>query len=248
VVYCMMKYQLNPFRLSRKKLLSMRLRMKIPNLVRWVLIDIMDRSGKPDEFEEYGLTLFCGRQGAGKTISMVEYLNRIHHRYPKCLIVTNFDYVHATHQMESWKDFMEIRNGEEGVVFAIDEIHSEYSATSWKDFPESLLSEISQQRKQRVKIVASSQVFTRVVKPIREQCFSVCLCSTFLRRWTSLREYDAWEYERYCESVTGNEKLRSIRKHSFVQSDLLRRCYDTYAKVERLQKVEFLSRSERGVN
>ncbi len=77
-------------------------------------------------------------------------------------------------QMTSWRDFMEIRNGTKGVLFLIDEIHSEYSSKSWKDFPEELLSEISQQRKQRIKIVATSQIYSRVVKQLREQAFLLC--------------------------------------------------------------------------
>ena len=52
-----------------------------------------------------------------------------------------------------------LHNGNKGVMFAIDKIHSEWPSASWKDFPEVLLSEITQQRKQLIKIVASSQVF-----------------------------------------------------------------------------------------
>jgi len=169
----------------------------------------------------------------------------MHHRYPNALIVTNFDYIYADKRMESWNDFLTIRNGIEGVIFAIDEIHSEYSTASSKNFPESLLSEISQQRKQRIKIVATAQVFTRVAKPLREQCFTVKLCSTFLKRWTSSREYKAQAYELYCESISRDKKLKAIGKHSFVQSDFLRSCYDTYSKIERMQQVEFIPRNER---
>jgi len=245
LVYCVMKYQLNPFRLTKAKLLNMRIRLKPANFIRWALIDMMDAPDHRDEFQEFGLTLYCGRQGAGKTISMVEYLNRAHYRYPKALIVTNFDYIHATRRMESWQDFMDIRNGEDGVIFAIDEIHSEYSSASSKNFPESLLSEISQQRKQRVKIVATAQVFNRVAKPLREQCFSVNLCSTFFKRWTFTREYHAQAYEMYCESTNRDKKLKTLGKHSFVQSDYLRNCYDTYSKIERMRTTDFIPRNER---
>ncbi len=33
-------------------------------------LDIVNRN--PDEFKEYGLHMFCGEQGSGKTISVVE--------------------------------------------------------------------------------------------------------------------------------------------------------------------------------
>lgn len=150
--------------------------------------------------------------------------------------------------MNDWRDFFEIRNGDKGVIFAIDEIHSEYDSSKWKDFPESLLSEISQQRKQRVKIVATSQCFKRIVKPMREQTFSVVECRTFFKRWTFCKEYDAFEYDCLESSYAVNSPIKPLNSYSFIQSDELRSCYDTYEKIERLEKTDFLSRSERGSN
>jgi len=97
---------------------------------------------------------------------MVEYLERMRKRYPKAKIITNFGYVFEDQPMYSWEDIFTIRNGVEGVIFAIDEIQNEYNSNSWKTFPEGLLSEITQQRKQKIKIVSTSQVFTRVVKQL----------------------------------------------------------------------------------
>ena len=166
-------------------------------------------------------------------------------KYPGVLVVTNFRYSHADRIMKDWRDFFEIRNGTDGVIFAIDEIHSEYSSASWKDFPESLLSEISMQRKQRIKIVATAQVFARVAKPIREQSFSVVCCDSYLGRFTRNREYDAAEYCTADTPYQVRKKCRPISRRSFVQSDELRACYDTWEKVERLKRTEFLPRAER---
>lgn len=236
-----------PWKLNADKLRSVVLRSKIYDFIRWTVIDIMEREERKGIFNEYGFTFFVGRQGAGKTISMVEYLERMKAKYPECQIVTNFSYAKADFRMEHWRDLTEIRNGTKGVIFAIDEIQNEYSAASWKDFPETILSEISQQRKQRIKIVATSQVFTRVAKPLREQAFTVVVCSTFLRRWTFCKEYDAAEY---CASIDGaaniSSKLKTLRKWSFVQSDMLRNLYDTYEKIERMQKMEYIPRHQRG--
>lgn len=216
------------------------------DLLRWWWIDcrtIEERSGR---FKPFGFTIFVGRQGAGKTISMVRYLETMKQKYPDCLIVTNFSCDFADFKMVSWRDFFEIRNGDKGVIFAIDEIHSEYSSADWQDFPESLLSEISQQRKQKIKIVATAQVFSRVAKPIREQAFSVVMCSTFLGRLTYNREYDAAEYSISDTPYRVKKRCKPIWRSWFVQSDELRQSYDTYEKIERLQKVEFIPRSERG--
>ena len=237
-----------PFLLKRDKpayLSGLDIRFKRHDLFRWKLVDFLRRRDLADYFREYGFTIFVGRQGSGKTISMVSYLERMRKKYPSVLIVTNFKYAYADRIMKDWRDFFEIRNGTDGVIFAIDEIHSEYSSASWKDFPESLLSEISMQRKQRIKIVATAQVFARVAKPIREQSFSVVCCDSYLGRFTRNREYDAAEYCTADTPYQVRKKCRPISRRSFVQSDELRACYDTWEKVERLKRTEFLPRADR---
>ena len=247
LAYTFLKYKINPFRLNIEKLRRQRVRFKPYSFLRWVIVDKADAATREKTFSEFGFTIFCGRQGAGKTVSMVEYLIRMKRKYPKCIIVTNFAFEHADKQMTGWRDFFEIRNETDGVIFAIDEIHSEYSSANWKDFPESLLSEISQQRKQRIKIVATSQQYSRVAKPIREQCFSVVQCITYLGRWTFCKEYDALDYDLYLGDNANRKKGRHkwFRKWSFVQSPGLRDSYDTYEKIERLEKVQFLERDTR---
>lgn len=240
-------YRVNLFRIDTRALRKLRVRFKYYDLLRWVLVDFLERDLHRGEFQEYGFTFFVGRQGAGKTISMVRYLEVMKERYPDCLVVANFDYYRADKIMTDWRDLLTIRNGTNGVIFAIDEIHSEYDSSKWKDIPEDLLSEISQQRKQRVKIIASAQFFTRVAKPLREQAVTVVNCNTFLGRFTTNREYDALDYACVVDNpLVVMKRVKPLRKSSFVQSDFLRGCYDTYAKVERMQKTEFISRAEKG--
>lgn len=243
-----LKYHFNPFRLNADKLRKPYIPFKYYDLLRWILVDFIEREKHKGEFREYGFTFYTGRQGAGKTASMVHRLDVIKERYPKCLVVTNFAYYRADYIMQDWRDIMTIRNGTDGVLFAIDEIHSEYSAASWKDVPEDLLSEVSQQRKQRVKILATAQYFTRVAKPLREQASTVIACTTFAGRLTKNREYDALDFATIVDNPNvATKKLRPISKSSFVQSDAFRACYDTYEKIKRMRKTKFIPRNERGL-
>lgn len=241
------KYRFHPLHLRPDKLREPYIAFKYHDLLRWMLVDYLERELHADEFKEYGFTFFVGLQGAGKTISMVRYLEEMKIRYPGCLIVTNFTYYQADYIMTDWRDILTIRNGTKGVIFAIDEIHSEYSAASWKDVPEDILSEVSQQRKQRVKIVATAQFYTRIAKPLREQASTVVTCSTLLGRLTRTREYNAMEYASVIDNpISVKKKLRPLRKRSFVQSDALRACYDTYEKINRMRKEKFIPRNQRG--
>ena len=224
------------------------IRNKWLDLFRWLLVDFLERDLHRGEFNEYGFTFYVGRQGSGKTISMVRYLELMKERYPKCIIVTNFAYYRSDHIMTDWRDMLTLRNGTDGIIFAIDEIHGEYSAKEWKDFPEALLSQISQQCKQRVKIIASAQVYNRVVKQIREQAFSVMVCKTFCGRLTWYREYDAAEYDTSGDSAYSVKKrCKPLRTYYFVQSNRLRSSYDTFEVIERLKGREFIPRDQRGM-
>lgn len=196
---------------------------------------------KKRELKMYGLWLFAGRQGSGKTIGLVWKLSEIKRKYPKCLIYTNFECVYADGVLQSLNDLLTIRNGTDGVVFAIDELQNEFSSSTSKDFPETLLSMVTQQRKQRICILATSQVYTRVSKPLREQCFQVIECKTFFGRWTRLRAYDAEDYNSIVDSVDPKKKfkLHKIWIKSFIQSDNLRESYDTYSVIKRLSRDGF---------
>lgn len=242
-------YKLNPFKFTLRRLKRLKVKWKYHDLFRWKLVDYIERRRHKGEFKEYGFTFFVGRQGSGKTISMVDYLRRMKERHPNCMIVTNFKCKYSDFIMCDWRDLLEVRNGTDGTIFAIDEIQSEYSASAWKDVPESLLSEISQQRKQRVKIVATAQYFCRVAKPLREQACAVVACSTWLGRLTRNVLYDSVDYSMVIDNPNVvKRKVRPLSKISFVQSDFLRHCYDTYEKIERMRKIDFIPRNQRGTN
>lgn len=221
----------------------------IVDFIRWKIYDLLLLIINGRLFEEYGLTIYCGRQGGGKSISMVEYLDRIKKIYPNCMIVTNFNYIRQDMPFTDWRQFTTLRNGTDGIIFAIDELQNEYNSTNWQDFPEEILSVVTQQRKQRIKIVATSQVFTRVVKQLREQCYEVVECKTFFGRWTKQKCFDADDYNYIIDNPTPERKFRTPKKwrYSFIQSNYIRNSFDSYAVVKNMENKQFLNRNERGV-
>lgn len=215
--------------------------VSLPSLIYWWVMDIVhyDRN----LFREYGLRLYCGRQGSGKTIGIVYDLEYYRRRYPKLKIYTNFGYIHQTAPLKSLNDLLnpDLLNGTDGVIFAIDEIQNEFSSASSRDFPETLLSQITQQRKQRICILASSQVFLRIAKPLREQSFIIVECKTIFGRYTKLKYIDADDYIEYAENPLPKKRLKLRRRNlkTFVQTDSLRSCYDSYELIKRLSRVGF---------
>ncbi len=92
LVYFFVRYKFNPLKLVPDDLRQPYIRNKWLDLFRWLLVDFLERDLHRGKFNEYGFTFYVGRQGAGKTISMVRYLELMKERYPKCIIVTNFAY------------------------------------------------------------------------------------------------------------------------------------------------------------
>ena len=223
---------------------------KLLDFMRWKFYDFLMLLINGRKFDLYGLTIFCGRQGGGKTISMVEYLDKMKDKFPDCKIVTNFNYIRQDMPFVDWRQFTEVRNGLDGVIFAIDELQNEYNSNSWQDFPEELLSTVTMQRKQRIKIVATSQVFTRVVKQLREQCYEVVECKTILGRWTRQKCFDADDYNAIVDNLSPERKFKTRKKwkYSFIQSNNIRALFDSYAVVDSIKNKEYIKRNERGLN
>lgn len=185
-------------------------------------------------FDYYGVYLFCGRVGCGKTISIIEKARRIKQRYPDVKIYSNFNTDISDGLITSWEqlELLENKNDkgeEQGILFLFDEIHLTFSSQGWQAAPEDLLSYVSLQHKNKKCIFCSSQVWTRVNKVIREQVDFVIECKSFFKSRIVRNKY--YLQEDYV--VNGDQKDSGIRKrqvmqkYCFVATDKLRRLYDT---------------------
>ena len=193
----------------------------------------------PNNLDLYGVHIWCGEQGSGKSVGVVEWLQYLKKRYPDVKIRSNIDLTFQDGKITSWKDLILCNNGKSGQIEFLDEIQNWFSSNESKNFPVEMLQEITQQRKQRKIIVGTVQAFQRTAKPIREQTtllyypFTVGGCLTFVRVYKPKLDYD------------GAVSKLSLRKlYWFVHTDELRNSYDTYHKVERLSVVGFQPRSE----
>ena len=137
----------------------------------------------PDYFGPDGILVFCGPQGSGKTLSMVQYARKVCARYPKCVVCANIDISGISNTVIPWQgveSLVDVQNGEYGVLYLIDEMHLEFNSLESKGMDVHIFELVSQQRKSRKHIVGTSQVFGRLAKPFREQFkYAVC-CDNFM--------------------------------------------------------------------
>ena len=192
----------------------------------------------PTYFRPDGLIIFCGPQGSGKTLSAVNYVYNLLELYPKSLIVTNLeltDYPIDNERVflfQEAKDLTRYKNGQEGVIFLIDEIQLYFNSLGSKNIDIDVMTQLSQQRKQRIHIVATSQVFGRMSKQLREQFDVVIWCQKkfygYLQK-NSLINRDSISSE---SSTSTNLSGDIVKNFYYFKSPVMFKRYDTYKVIE----------------
>ncbi len=203
---------------------------------RRLALDYLNKN--PDEFEDYGVHIIAGEQGAGKTITVAYLLNQYRIKNPGVKIRSNFGYKYEDDKITDWQSLVADNNGYYGQIEVIDELQNWFSSLESKDFPPEMLREITQQRKQWKMILSTSQVFKRCAKPVREQTMFLYEPITFMGAITFVRK---------SKPVLDNDgdvkKKRSLGIFYFVHDDYLRNSFDTRQQIEYLKK-GFKPRSE----
>ena len=215
-------------------------RLRKRNVLQKLFVDAprqyaLDRMRMDPEFFKYqGMYIFCGDQGAGKTISMIEFSRRMQREYPKSKCISNCCYKYQDEELTHWHQLIDYKNDKQGVIVQLDEIHNWFSSLQSKDFPPEMLEVICQNRKNRRVILGTAQRFNRVAKPIREQTTYVCECHTFAGCFTVVH------VKRPLVDSEGKvEKYKSVKWYCFAHDDDLRAMYDTYHVIESLRQSGF---------
>lgn len=216
---------------------AMRGRKKISYLFKKMKYDREFRRDNPGYFYPDGLFVFCGSQGSGKTLSAVNYVYNLLYMYPNCMLVTNIDLKdfpidnERVFRFVNADDFGKYNNGMYGVIFLVDEIHLYLNSLKSKNINMDVMTQISQQRKQRKHIVATCQVFGRMAKPLREQFSCVVLCKSYFNfiQKNMLIDRDSIDGE---ESTGTNIHGKVKRNYWYFRHPEMFKRYDTYAVIE----------------
>ena len=221
-------------------------RVKKDNFLKRIFIDlphqfVIDLFSKDPEFFRFqGLIIFEGRQGSGKTMSMVEFITRMREEYPLAKCTTNFGYVDQDRELKDWRMLMDYKNDIQGVIVGMDELQNWFSSNDSKNFPPEMLSVITQNRKNRRIILGTSQNFYLLAKAIRSQATEVRRCTTLLGCLTIVRRA-----EPILDSEGNVQEWKNRGMYFFVHNKKLRESYDTYKVIENLSKSGF---KEQGID
>lgn len=192
----------------------------------------------PDYFAPDGLIVFVGAQGSGKTLSAVNYVYKLMELYPNCKLVSNVDLRDfplddsRVFPFLNNDDFARYNNGDKGVIFLVDEIQLYLNSLESKNINLDVVAQLAQQRKQRKHIVATSQLFGRLAKPLREQFNSIVVCRNlfgFVQINQLILRDSITDMDGAGQQVEGKVAERFIWFHS---PDMYER-YNTYSVIQR---------------
>lgn len=177
--------------------------------------------------------------GAGKTISMIEFARSMQKEYPRALCTTNLGYKYENTPLKDWRMLMNYKNDIFGVIVAIDELQNWFSSNDSKNFPPDMLTIITQNRKNRRIILGTSQNFYLLAKAIRSQATEVRRCSTLFGALTIVRRF-----EPILDSDGNVKEFKKLGCYFFVHDKELRESYDTYKVINRLSQVGFQEKQQ----
>lgn len=210
------------------------------------LLYLKFRDVKETRLRLYGIYGFFGLPGKGKTMAMSKYLQNMRKRYGNDIyIMTNYFYNDQDFAFGSWRDLL--KEYDKPLIVAWDEIQNEFNSRDFKNFPISLLTLLTQVRKKNgIQILYTAQRWHFVDKNFRTLSFGCYECSTVLGCYTIAKLYDPVDYDNLCSQSDYSKrmKIKPTAYFSFVQSDALRSCYNSFQMLESAKSKEYLSREE----
>lgn len=177
-----------------------------------------------------GSRVYYGFQGNGKSLSMVKYAFDIKRAFPESVIFSNM-YLYGIdyHFLENDNDVakaLKYSNGQKGVLILLDEAHLYFNKKTGISLD--VLTAISQQRKDRRRIVFSTQIWEELDISLRKQVKEIVKCKRFLNMIIlSVHNGETLHYDK----LEGNYVADKIWTEIYKMNDKYYKRYNTYQKI-----------------
>ena len=187
------------------------------------------RAYDPKTFTETGIIIYEGKQGSGKTISMVHDALCIKHRFPDCLMIDNLGVKGSDQAFNHPSQLCELNNGALGICTLIDECGVLFNNREYKHFNDTgMLQIIFENRKVRRCLMGTTQKFGLIDKNLRLQTSEVrsafCVGGILTGYVRKIPNVNA-------DGQVVNMRFKGIKL--FIQSHELREAYDTYLVIKK---------------
>lgn len=206
------------------------------------------RYKKWNDFNCWGLHLFVGRFGGGKTISAVRAVYEICRRYKGVTVLSNLTLSNFPKDTKIIKlvNSDQILHLPDRSVVLIDEIGTIFNSRDFakdkKSVPKPVYQHILQCRHRRIVLYGTVQRWNLLDKQLRDIADTVTECRSYFgdpfSRYTTCLKFDAQQYDKLVENPL--LPVTPIDFYGYIQTDLLRQKYDTIEMVEGLLDAEYI--------
>lgn len=205
------------------------------------------------DFNYWGLHLFVGMFGCGKTISMVRRAYWACKTHKGVTVLTNLtlDGFPEDTNIIKLKHIDQVLDLPDKSIVLIDEIGSifnnrDYTGKGKRPVPKLVFQHLVQMRHRRIMVLGTVQRWNLLDKQLRDITDSVTECHSWFSdpfsRYTTCAEYDAQQYDKWYNNPL--LPIRRIGYYGYVQTDELRSKYDTIEMVEGMLDGEYDSDAE----
>lgn len=197
------------------------------------------------KFSRFGIDMFIGMFGHGKTLSMTHRARKLYKRYGDSLrFISNYKLIGIPYvPLINFNQLVKLGEEEDspyqGTVVLIDEIEDVLSHRNFANFPLPLLHTLTQQRKKHVYIMCSAQRFFMVDKLFRSITTHVIDCNKYWRL-QHMVYYDAWDYE----NAMNTQLVKSLLSRWWFVHNRDFDCYDTEQMISQDMAGKFISNEE----
>lgn len=205
-----------------------------------------------EDFNYWGLHLFVGKFGGGKTISAVRRCYNVCRTHHNVTILTNLTLTGfpADTRIIKLINSKQILDLPDKSIVLIDEIGSIFNSRDYaknkESVPKAVYQHLLQMRHRRVMMIGTVQRWNLLDKQLRDIADTVTECHSYMpdpfARYTTCAEYIAEDYDLWKSNPL--LPIRCLDYYGYVQTDELRGKYDTIEMVEGLLTAEYIPDSE----
>ena len=210
------------------------------------------RYRKWEDFNYWGLHLFVGRFGGGKSISAVRKVYEICRRHKNVTVLSNLTLQNFPKDTKIIKlvNSNQILDLPDKSIVLIDEIGTIFNSRDFakdkKSVPKPVYQHILQCRHRRVVLYGTVQRWNLLDKQLRDIADTVTECHSYFSdpfsRYTTCLTFDAQQYDKFTENPL--LPITPMDFYGYVQTDFLRAKYDTIEMVEGLLDAEYIPDEE----
>ena len=178
-----------------------------------------------------GIWVYCSDAGSGKTISAIEYLQRVHKIYPNVKIYSN---INLNFQDGKVSNVAELLSLPKNSVIFWDELNVLLNSHDWQKVDPRFRIFLSQHRHLEKQLISTAQSFNDINAEFRRFCTEIIEVRNLRNRWIFQRSFHREDY-KLIEGKDNEYVAQKVRWcYNFIATDDLRNSYDHKAIVNDL--------------